>query len=317
VVAVPVTSSERVVAVARAASSANEVRGRVWGTWAAMAVVALLAGVCASLIAAVQSRRLARPLQQLEAVAEDLGAGDFTSRAEPSGVGEIDRTGRALNRTARRLDDMVARERAFTERASHQLRTPLTRLRLGLETGLQDNGDLRGAARDAILSADQLSRTIDDVLAVSRGTREGGEELDVAALLADLRSRWNPTLTAAGRSLTVADRPHLPTEASVPAVRQILEVLLDNAYRHGRGGVTVTARDGGGAVAIDVVDEGKAAGDRPLVPVLVDGVPAVGESQRLGLRMASSLADGVGGRLLHAHTEARTRMTVLLPARPD
>jgi signal transduction histidine kinase len=282
-----------------------------------MAVVALLAGACASLIAAVQSRRLARPLQRLEAVAEDLGAGDFTSRAEPSGVGEIDRTGRALNRTAQRLDDMVARERAFTERASHQLRTPLTRLRLGLETGLQDHGDLRGAARDAIISADQLSRTIDDVLAVSRGTPDGGEELDVAALLTDLKGRWDGTLGEAGRALTVSDQPHATTAASEPAVRQILDVLVDNAYRHGRGGVTVTARDGGGAVAIDVTDEGKATGARPLVPVLVYGNPSVDDSQRLGLRMASSLADGVGGRLLHAHTEAQTRLTLLLPARPE
>jgi signal transduction histidine kinase len=317
VVAVPVTSSERVIGVVRAASSSGEVRSRVWGAWAAMAGVAVLACACASVFAAVQARRLARPLQRLEAVAEDLGAGDFTSRAEPSGVGEIDRTGQALNRTAQRLDDMVARERAFTARASHQLRTPLTRLRLGLDAALHDRGDLRAAAQEAIVSADQLSRTIDDVLAVSRGTPEGGAPLDVAALLADLRGRWHGPLAAAGRPLTVVDEQHLPTAASEPAVRQILEVLVDNAYRHGRGRVTVRARDGGGAVAVDVVDEGKAPGTRSLVPVLADGMPDMGGTHRLGLRMAQSLADGVGGRLLHAHTEAHTRLTLLLPARPE
>jgi signal transduction histidine kinase len=317
VVAVPVTASERVVGVVRAASSRGEVRGRVWGTWAAMAGLALVAGAGASLFAALQARRLARPLQRLEAVAEDLGAGDFTSRAEPSGVGEIDRTGQALNRTAQRLDDMVARERAFTARASHQLRTPLTRLRLGLDAALHDRGDLRAAAEEAIVSADQLSRTIDDVLAVSRGTPDGGEPLDVAALLTDLKGRWHGTLAEAGRPLTVSDEAHPTTAAAEPAVRQILEVLLDNAYRHGRGRVSVTARDGGGAVAIDVVDEGTVPGGGSLVPVLAEGVPERSEARRLGLRMAQSLTDGVGGRLVHAHTEARTRMTLLLPPRPD
>jgi HAMP domain-containing protein len=107
IVAVPVTNNKQVVAVTRAASSPGEVRGRTFGAWAAMTGLALLAGIVASVIAAVQARRLTRPLQHLEAVAEDLGAGDFSTRAEPSGVGEIDRTGQALNVTAQRLDDLL------------------------------------------------------------------------------------------------------------------------------------------------------------------------------------------------------------------
>ena len=267
IVAVPVTSNKQVVAVARAASSPGEVRGRTLGAWAAMTGLALLAGIVASFIAAVQARRLTRPLQHLEAVAEDLGAGDFSTRAEPSGVGEIDRTGQALNVTAQRLDDLLARERAFTAQASHQLRTPLTSLRLGLESALQNDGDLRAAAHEAILSADQLSQTVDDVLALTRGTSTGTTPLDLTALLAEVRSRWETPLSLAGRTLVVIEETPPTAAAAEPAVRQILEVLLDNAFRHGKGTVTVTARDGGGALAIDVVDEGHVEGARPLVPV--------------------------------------------------
>ena len=313
VVAVPATSSDRVVGVVRATSSAGEVRGRVWGTWAGMTVLALLAVAAASAFAAVQARRLARPLQELEAVAEDLGAGNFSSRAAPSGVGEIDRTGQALNRTAQRLDDMLARERAFTARASHQLRTPLTRLRLVLETALHGDADLQAATREAIGSADQLSRTIDDVLALSRGVAGDPQGLDVAGLLAGLRDRWQQPLAAAGRTLSLVEEPHPPASASEPAVRQILDVLLDNAFRHGAGQVTVTARGSGDALAIDVSDEGRAPGDRSLVPGPDVEEPPPEGGHRLGLRMASSLALGSGGRLVHAHTEARTRMTLLLP----
>jgi len=315
VVAVPVTSNNQVIAVARAASSPGEVRGRTFGAWAAMTGLAVLAGVVASVIAALQARRLTRPLKHLESVAEDLGAGDFSTRAVPSGVGEIDRTGQALNVTAQRLDDLLARERAFTAQASHQLRTPLTSLRLGLESALQTDGDLRTAAQEAIVSADQLSRTVDDVLALARGTSTSSSPLDLTALLAEVRSRWTGPLAKDGRSLNVVEESPPSASAAEPAVRQVLEVLLDNAFRHGRGAVTVTARDGGGALAIDVVDEGHAEGDRPLVPVQDEtSAPPPPGGHRMGLRMASSLARGTGGRLLHAHTEPQTRMTLLLPA---
>jgi signal transduction histidine kinase len=318
VVVVPITSTDGVVAVVRASSPRVELRNRVRLTWAAMAGLALLAGVCASFFAAVQSRRLTRPLQRLESVAEDLGAGNFSSRAEPSGVGEIDRTGQALNRTAQRLDDLLARERAFSAQASHQLRTPLTRLRLVLETALETDGDVREAAREAIGSADQLSRTVDDVLALSRGVADEGVLLDLTVLLAGLRTRWEGPLAADDRRLVVDEQPHPSTVSSEAAVRQILEVLVDNAYRHGRGQVTVTARDGGGALAVDVADEGHVPAGRHLLPT-PDGepAPAAAGGRRLGLPMAASLAEGIGGRLLHASTEPRTRLTLLLAPRDD
>ncbi len=315
VVAVPVTASEQVIGATRAASTPGEVRGRVGGTWLAMTGLALLAVLCATVLAAMAARRLARPLQELEKVAEDLGSGDLTSRAAPSGVGEIDRTGQALNRTAQRLEDMLARERSFTSRASHQLRTPLTSLRLGLESALENDGDLHLAAREAIASADRLSHTVDDVLALARGVPEQGQLLDVAALLAGVRDRWQAPLAAAGRELVVVELPHPRTSASAPAVRQILEVLLDNALRHGRGRVTVTARDGGGAVALDVADEGVLPPGGSLVPSQVEEATTPPGGHRLGLRMAASLAEGVGGRLVHAHTEPTTRMTLLLAGR--
>ena len=289
--------------------------GRVGGTWLAMTGLALLAVLCATVLAAMAARRLARPLQELEKVAEDLGSGDLTSRAAPSGVGEIDRTGQALNRTAQRLEDMLARERSFSSRASHQLRTPLTSLRLGLESALENDGDLHLAAREAIASADRLSHTVDDVLALARGVPEQGQVLDVAALLAGVQDRWQAPLAAAGRELVVVELPHPRTSASAPAVRQILEVLLDNALRHGRGRVTVTARDGGGAVALDVADEGVLPPGGSLVPSQVEEATTPPGGHRLGLRMAAALAEGVGGRLVHAHTEPTTRMTLLLAGR--
>jgi signal transduction histidine kinase len=87
-------------------------------------------------------------------------------------------------------------------------------------------------------------------------------------------------------------------------VRQILQVLLDNALRHGAGEVTVTARDSGGTVAIDVQDRGTEQVEWP---------PPGATPQPLGLAMARSLAESQDGRLMLDSDSSRTCFTLLVP----
>jgi signal transduction histidine kinase len=100
--------------------------------------------------------------------------------------------------------------------------------------------------------------------------------------------------------------------ASEAAVRQIVDVLIDNAYRHGRGAVVITAREANEAAAIDVQDDGSTTG----LDLLPDATTARTWSagQRLGLSLARSLAEAEDGRLVHARTEEHTRLTLLLPS---
>jgi signal transduction histidine kinase len=311
VIAIPVYDGDRVAAVVRASVPREHLQAKVMTAWGVMAGLAVLAGISSSLLAAAQAKRLARPLTELEQVAEELGDGNFAVRATTCGVAEIDRAGAALNRTATRLDDILARERAFTAVASHQLRTPLTDLRLGLEHALDGpDHELRAAAVEAMRGADRLAATIDDVLTLARGSVTA-VPLPMGPLLVDLRLRWQAPLGSAGRSLVVVDREPPVALASAAAVRQILDVLVDNALLHGAGTVTVTARAAAGAVAIDVADEGHAQG--PLVP---DASAPLDGPRRLGLSIAASLAATQNGRLVHARTDPTTRLTVLLPAAP-
>jgi signal transduction histidine kinase len=311
-VAVPVSSGERVIALVRAAGSKSGVRHSIWVDWAAMAGLALAAMACAALIAGVQARRLAKPLATLAETSARLGDGDLAIRAPTTGVAEIDQVGEALNRTTTRLSDLVERERSLATHASHQLRTPLTALRLELESALaRDPAGLRAAVVEAIDSADQLSATIDDVLVAARpddAARQTGEGFEAGDLLDDTQRRWHGILAAEGRRLSVGGERDLACAMPRAAARQIVDVLVDNALKHGSGTVRVTARSAAGAVAIDVVDEGH-------TPDLA--LPARGAepsaSGSLGLALAVSTADAHGARLVVGAGEATTRVTALLP----
>lgn len=316
VVAVPVTDDDHLVGAVRVTSSYSTVYRQIAWAWGGMLVLAGLAIGTVWLLARRQARRLAAPLEELSGSARRLGDGDFSVRTPPVAIAEIDAVGRALNSTAGRLDDLLARERAFSSDASHQLRTPLTGLRLRLEAALDRPGqDLREAITAGIADADRLEQTIEELLALARDSRRSSTPtFDLPSLLDDLEQEWHGRLAAEGRRLHLTSDPQLPQCAvSAAAVRQVLTVLIENADRHGRGTVTLAVRDTNDALAIDVTDEG---------PGITIPEPElfVRRSQRasghgLGLALARRLAEAEGGRLRLSHP-APPMFTLLIPALP-
>jgi signal transduction histidine kinase len=150
----------------RAATSRWEVYRHIAVVGTGMVVLALLALAVAWIFAGRITRRLARPMEELSRAARRLGEGDFTARGPTSGIPEIDAVGVALAETADRLGQVLARERAFSSDASHQLRTPLAGLRLAIETALESGDtDARSALRAALAAADRLQVNIEDLLA--------------------------------------------------------------------------------------------------------------------------------------------------------
>ena len=315
VVAVPVVDAGKVTGVVRAASDYSSVRARIAWTWALMVGLGALAVGATWLMARSQARRLAAPLEALSRTAQDLGDGDFSVRTASSGIPEIDSAGSSLNSTAVRLGALVERERAFSADASHQLRTPLTGLRLGLETALDaPHPDLRAAVRTAIDASDRLERTIEDLLTLAREPRRDGTVLDLAELTHDVVETWRPVLEADGRTLRIDLPPELPATTAAPAaVRQILGVLLDNATRHGAGAVRLGVRDAGGALAFDVADEGRGLETGDAAPQSRGTTAGHG----MGLPLARSLAEAEGGRLRLTRPSPPV-FTLLLPVlRPE
>jgi signal transduction histidine kinase len=296
--AVPVTEGQQLVGAVRTSSPESEVYQQLGLIWVGMLALAAVSVGAVWLVARWQARRLSAPLSAMAASAGRLGEGDFTIRAERVDIPEIDSLGQALNTTAERLDDMLARERAFSAEASHQLRTPLTGLRLRLEAALGLSPDeLRAAVTAAIGDTDRVERTIDELLTLARRDGAGGSEpLALHGLLEETHQAWSHRPGVDQRSLVIDVEPDLPdSPASTAAIRQVLNVLLDNAAAHGTGTVTVTARDAGQALAIDVADEGDGV-HVPESEIFVRGTPNT-KGHGIGLALARRLAEAEGGRL--------------------
>jgi signal transduction histidine kinase len=303
--------------VVRASTPRTEPYTQIGIAWLLMVGLAVVAVTAVWLVARSMAARMSRPLERLAVTAGALGEGDFSARSAPSGISEIDTVVAALNSTATRLSDLVARERSFSADASHQLRTPLTALRLGLEVALEDpDQDLAEAVTAAIDGTDRLQTTIEDLLALARDTAHRAEPLALDTLLDEVEQAWRLRLAEQGRNLTMV-RPRVgDSHASTAAVRQILAVLMDNAATHGAGTVTVTVRDAGTAVAIDVAD----GGHEITIPSarLFARRASAADGHGIGLALARRLAEAEGGRLRLSRPSPPT-FSLLVPVleRPD
>lgn len=307
-VAIPVSDDGHTAGAVRASTPRTEAWLRIIAAWLAMAALAGATLVTVWLVARRQAARLAAPLEQLSVAAADIGQGRLEAPAS-SGVPEIDDVAASLAQSAHRVECTLARERAFSADVSHQLRTPLAGLRLQLETALESPTRVRQAVTAAVEAADRLERTMTDLLALSRDLPHRDQTLPLPELLDELRRAHHATLADAGRRLNVVTAANLPVAAaSAPAIRQVLGVLLDNALRHGRGTVTVEAREAAHALALDIADEGRV--DAPDELFIRRSPTAAGHG--IGLALARSLTEAEGGRLLLSRPSPTT-FTLLLP----
>jgi signal transduction histidine kinase len=285
----------RVTAIAPAA----EVDARVHRRWVVIALLSAGGIVAAVLLGLFQARRLSEPLEDLVRASALLGAGDFSARAGRSSIREIDAVAVVLDATAVRIARLIGREREFAANAAHQLRTPLTGLRLRLEEIETRSGEdaVREEAGRALHEVDRLQATITDLLAVAGDGRAGGAgRLELAALVEAHARRWRPLYARAGRELRVQPSAECHATASPGAIGQALDVLVENALRHGAGPVTVAVGERDGRPVISVDDEGPGVAPGSERSVFERGESADGGTG-VGLHLARMLVEAEHGRL--------------------
>ena len=312
VLARPVVIDGKRVATIRVAEATSEASERARNDVLLLLGFDVVALTVAIIVGAVVAGRLARPLRAVRDDAVRLGDGDFTIGERASGVDEIDETSRALAHTAGRLEAVLQRERTFSANASHQLRTPVTSMRLAVESELvSPRGDHAEVLQEVLADLDRLEATIATLLSVARDLPRDYQPTSMAAIAERVESRWGSTCADHSRSLTVRTIERPPIRVAVPVLDEIIDVLVDNALRHGSGPIDVAIGDDTDPLVITVTDRGRVGAD----PAVIFKRRALGtERHGLGLALARSLAEAEGGRLVLVNRDPAT-FQLLLPDR--
>lgn len=281
-----------------ALAPAHERTESIGKVWLAVILLSMLAVGVAVGLALLQARRLAWPLEQLAAQARAIG-GDEVVAHDQTGIAEIDRVGRTLAAAARRATDALQREREFSANVSHQLRSPLTALRLRLEelTTASAPPEVADEARAALVQADRLLETIAGLERLSSSSGERAARVDLARLAREhVNEIWSPRFAKAGRVVCVAPADGVWGRLDAQDARQLLDVLLDNALGHGAGAATVTLGADESWTRMVVEDEGPGVTPEVAHRVFERRWSGAGGSG-IGLALARELVRQAGGEL--------------------
>ncbi|WP_405870666.1 MULTISPECIES: sensor histidine kinase [unclassified Streptomyces] len=269
VITVPAKSDGQVVGAVRIVYSTSGLTHRLWTIWGFRAGLAVAVLGVAALIGAVAARRITAPLRELNGMASRFSDGDLTARSPVTGPPETQTLARTLNQGAERLDTLVASQRIFVADASHQLRTPLTALRLSLDNiadGVDDEY-VREDVEQATAEVVRMSRLVNGLLVLARAEAKvtAAEPLVLRDIVEERLSVWRPAADERGVTITLggsADgRPAVL--ASPGHLDQVLDNVLSNALEVSpdRGTIAVRVETTGDEVVLSVLDEGPGMSD--------------------------------------------------------
>jgi signal transduction histidine kinase len=208
----------------------------------------------------------------------------------------------ALNSTAGRLGDMIARAQRVAVDASHHLRTPLTGVRLRLEA-IEDTADdprIRSEAAAATSEVDRLTRRIDQVLALAKSDAAtiGSVASDASLLVADRVAAVDPLASERGIAVESSIDPDLIAYTLPGLVGRSVDELLGNALDYARSRVRVSLKPSGDRVVLRVEDDGLGVPDeehKRIFERFVRGAAANPGGSGLGLALVSEGAAASGG----------------------
>lgn len=288
VLAVPVASDDG-TAVVRIFVPNDVLQAGIGQAWVVLGSL----GVGMVLLAILAADRLARtavtPIAELAEAAHMWTEGNLRSRVLPAGPPEVETMGRSFNRLADRFEELLTRERESVADLSHRLRTPLTALRLNLDS--VDDSETRNRISEDV---DDLERQVSNIIDTARRPiREAsGAITDLAEAAARRVEFWAPLAEEQSRELST-DLPDAPVH--VPGAEHDIDAAIDalitNVLSHTPAGtdmhVAVIANGGGTLVVTDT-----GAG---FDPALIERGKTGGDSTGLGLDIVRRIAEAHGG----------------------
>jgi signal transduction histidine kinase len=310
--AVPILNRGRPEGAVRVTQSVEAVnratRSSILGLIAIGGIVLLLGLAAGALIA----RQIAGPLRRLDDAAERIAEGDLSVRAKVEGSEEQRSLATTFNQMTARLERLVAGQREFVADASHQLRTPLSGLRLRLEEAGAESRDpvVQEEIDGALAEVDRLAAMVAELLLLSQAGEADApaEQIDLADAARRAAARFDQVETVSGA-------PAPPVRCAPADLDRTLDALIENALRYGGGSVTLVPRPG----AVEVLDDGPGIDPAELEEVFDRfhrgragraGPPGTG----LGLPIARELMRRWGGDVRLANREGGgTAATVSLP----
>jgi signal transduction histidine kinase len=323
-VTVPVVDHQRVVGAVRISTPTAAIRNRVYDSWLRLALIGIgvvaVGLVLAWLLAGTVSRRVTR----LATAAGRVGAGDLTTSVPEEGPRELRALAATFNRMTGALSASLAAQRDFVANASHQLRTPLTGLRLRLEAIRGEGGAAAEQAAKAELELDRLGELVDDLLALERASagHRRGTSVDLAAIARAAGERWSAAATDGGTRFRVDMNGDAFAFADPTDVVNVVDNLVENALRYCPPGtevsVTTDVTDGYSVLTVSDTGPGIPVADREhIFERFYRGSNGrqLHAGTGLGLAIVAEIVTRWGGRVRLLDGPG-TRIEVMLPVPP-
>ncbi len=279
--------------VVRALVSDEELSAGVTTAWTMLIGLGVFLVGVAIFAADRLGRSVVRPVTELSEAANEWGRGNLDTRVIPAGPEEIAEVGEAFNTLAGRLDELLEAERESVADLSHRLRTPLTALRLQVET-LADPEEAAALTADI----DELERQVDEMIQRARrqsGTSSVVESVDLGAAVTHRAAFWQVLADEQGRPTAISVEPGShPVGLQQADLGALIDVLIENVFAHTAAGVGYrlgVRRQGDGRSVLTVSDAGSGFGDLGVVRRGHSGAGSTG----LGLDIVVRTAERSGG----------------------
>lgn len=304
-VSVPIVFGDQVLGAVRLTTPKNEIDEEVDEQIRRLVIAAVVSLVFAGAVAVGLSSLLIRPVNALRRNIDEIAEGKLDTKVVVGGPGEIRHLSRAFARMSERVQTMLERQRSFAGDAAHQLRSPLTSIRLRLEQALNsvESGPTKAHLEAAMADTDRMADLTENLLRLARtaGAELPHEDIELTSELERVVDQWVPLAEESEIELRLGDRPVRTVRTSSLALNEILSNYIDNAisYSPPNSTITVSARTVPGGTEIIVSDQGSGMSDEDRARAFDRFWRGANDTRGtgLGLAIVAQLAENAGMRV--------------------